>query len=123
MSELEIRDAYAPPMAESLPVMARHEVRAVIVAWERLRIIYNVVLLVAGVGAISLWEFLGMVPVLLGVVGVGIGANACFFAGPLAELYSMGIRRSGPWKSSGRWLVFGGGLGFSLCLFALISMA
>jgi hypothetical protein len=123
MSELEMpgNDPYAPPVAGWLPVtVSGHEVRVVVVAWERLRIVYNLVLLVAGLGVGSIWGIVvGSTEFLLGAAVVGIGANGCFFAGPLVELYLMAIRRSGPWKRPARWALFGSGLGFSLLMFSL----
>lgn len=74
---------------------------AVFVSWERLRLLYNVVLasLVLGLANHSLanGEFLRF------LVLAGLGANVCFCAGPVAEGY---LALLGAHRPTCRWVVF-----------------
>ena len=75
------------------------DVRDVFVRWEKLRILYNLIVgLVGAVGvADAVLDLAGMLehstevmkaPVLVvGIVCYGIGANVCYFLGPIIESY------------------------------------
>lgn len=55
--------------------------------WERLRILYNLLLLGEGVACMTLlWQLLD-IPLLLGAMAYGLGANVMYSFGPLAEIY------------------------------------
>ncbi len=97
--------------------------RCGLVAWEGLRVIYNLVMVIAGgIAALPLiFSFAadknGPGWALLVSIGVfGLGANLCFCLGPLAETYSrlflvpLGVAR---------YALFGIGLLFSLGIVAL----
>lgn len=119
------QNPYAPPQtSDAVPASAsdRNDVRIVVVAWERLRLVYNGVLFVLGMVVMVLWGSEGAVLILPGAVLVAIGANLCFFAGPLVELYAMALKRRGPWGRGARLLLFSSGLGFSALLFAAAAL-
>ncbi len=67
------------------------ELREIVVSWEKLRIHYNLIHLVAGILAIIVLAKTGSVPLGLLIVPAfifAIFANICFCAGPLAEIYA-----------------------------------
>jgi len=94
-------------------------------AWENLRLRYNSILLPAGLLVVVLWEFLLDTPIqILSLAGLafGIGANVCFFAGPLAELYLRALFHRGAPAPSLRKTLFVLGLIGSLCLFGVFAI-
>ncbi len=82
-------------------------------AWEKLRLLYNGLMILPGLGVLTLWVIRGNLPIpgaiAFGII-VGIGANTAFFLGPLAELYLRAVFRSGEGIGRGRWLIFTAGL-------------
>lgn len=103
---------YAPP--SSPPLANDHATLGELVrGWEKLRLIYNGILLLPGIGVLVLWITRQNLPVPVAVVGgilFGIGANVAFMLGPLAELYLRGLFRKGASLGRGRLLIFGAGL-------------
>ncbi len=82
-------------------------------AWEKLRLTYNAIMLGPGIAVLFLWVTKSDLPVPAAVIfGIltGIGANAAFFLGPLAELYLRGLFRQGTPIGRGRILIFSAGL-------------
>ncbi|MCU0797434.1 MAG: hypothetical protein MUF31_16055 [Akkermansiaceae bacterium] len=114
---------YAPPVsADKDSAPDRHALRDIVSGWERLRLLYNLVLLLPGVIVLILWNQRQQMPFGFGLVSaamVAIGANIAFFLGPLAELYFRGLFRQGAPIGRGRWLIFGAGLVVSFGVFAL----
>lgn len=106
---------YAPPAEATAPgLMAPSEVqdrslqtlaRATFLAWEKLRIAYNAVLIVVTVPALAATQQLD-----LGGLGVtlrgAIVANLLYFAGPTIETYVRWLGYDRTWP---RWLLFLGG--------------
>ncbi|MFC7336491.1 hypothetical protein ACFQY0_04815 [Haloferula chungangensis] len=117
-------DPYAPPSSGE-PAATSHEpsaLREVVVAWEKMRWIYNLILLLPGLIIVSLMVLRHEMPVRVGVVGammVGIGANMAYFLGPLTELYFRAIFRNGEPIGQGRKLIFAAGLVVSAGVFLL----
>ncbi len=78
---------------ETLPHVPLDQLaRRIFVAWERLRIVYNSVLAltVLCVGTIYYLQYRPPALPLTGLLGIVvpfIGANVCFFAGPIVETY------------------------------------
>jgi hypothetical protein len=116
-------DPYAPPANSSEPLVdQKPALRELVLAWEKLRILYNALLILPG-----LLVLISMVtdlhtPVIQAVISgavVAVGANCCFFLGPAAELYLRGLFRQGQPLGRGRWLIFGIGTMLSLMLFVL----
>ena len=103
---------YAPPSAS--PLASDHATLGELVrAWEKLRLIYNGIMILPGIGVLVLWITRQQLPIPAAVVGgilFGIGANVAFMLGPLAELYLRGLFRNGASLGKGRMLVFGAGL-------------
>lgn len=103
---------YAPPSAP--PVPSDHATLGELVrAWEKLRLIYNGIMIVPGLGVLALWTTRQKLPIPAAIVGgifFGICANAAFMLGPLAELYLRGLFRNGASLGRGRLLIFGAGL-------------
>lgn len=103
---------YAPPSAS--PLASDHATLGELVrAWEKLRLIYNGIMILPGIGVLVLWITRQQLPIPAAVVGgilFGIGANVAFMLGPLAELYLRGLFRNGASLGRGRMLVFGAGL-------------
>jgi predicted membrane channel-forming protein YqfA (hemolysin III family) len=89
----DIDNPYASPPAAPAGRPANDEAaqldwKSVLRRWEVLRLPYN--LIVGVTGLISLSMFLSLVPselILAGIVFYGVGANVCYFCGPIAELY------------------------------------
>ena len=117
---------YAPPSAP--PVASDHATLGELVrGWEKLRLIYNGIMILPGTGVLVLWVTRQKLPVPAAiVVGIlfGIGANVAFMLGPLAELYLRGLFKNGASLGRGRLLVFGAGLVISagvLLIFGIIA--
>jgi hypothetical protein len=119
---------YQTPMngespAVAPPVFRDATAREVFLAWEKLRLPYNLVLLMATCFALPFaWaDWVQPRRVFLGLVFGAILANVCFCAGPCAEgyLHLLGARGSGA-----RIGLFAAGTLFSLLLamFAILSM-
>lgn len=116
-------DPYAPPRNEPERRDDPPALREVVLGWERLRLLYNGLLLVPGLAVIAVWSLRQGMPLAAGLGGalvVAIGANLAFFLGPLAELYLRGLFRNGESIGRGRWLIFGAGLVVSGGLFLLV---
>lgn len=105
---------YAPPAVGPLayrddPATLGELVRA----WEKLRLLYNGIMILPGIGVLALWcgktEMPFAAAIIFGI-GTGIGANVAFFLGPLSELYLRGLFRKGAPIGKGRWLIFTAGL-------------
>ncbi len=105
---------YATPAAAPLanhgdPAALSELVRS----WEKLRLIYNGIMILPGIGVLALWCTKAAMPVpaaiFLGIF-TGINANIAFFLGPLSELYLRGLLRNGESIGKGRRLIFAAGL-------------
>jgi hypothetical protein len=114
-------DPYAPPSSTLHPVVEQKmALRELVLAWEKLRILYNGLLLLPGLlilFTLVTEENIGVIEALVMGGFVAIGANCCFFLGPAAELYLRGLFRKGEPIGRGRWLIFGSGTMLSLMLF------
>ncbi|MGD7651951.1 MAG: hypothetical protein ACQCXQ_01965 [Verrucomicrobiales bacterium] len=116
-------DPYEPPTADEGTAGEVPVVRRIVVAWERLRLIYNAVLLVPGLvvlGALVQYAEMPVGAAVAGGVFVGLGANAAFFLGPLSEFYLSAVFLGGGALGRGRWLIFGAGVVVSLGFFLLV---
>jgi hypothetical protein len=94
-------------------------------AWEKLRLYFNSILAIPGLGVLALLVSRHQLPsggAVAGGLFVAIAANVAFFLGPLTELYLRGFLRNGQSLGRGRWLIFGAGMIFSLGLFAAIAV-
>lgn len=115
------KDGDSPAVAS--PIVGDASAREVFLAWERLRVPYNLLLLVATCFALPFaWaDWVQPRRVFLGLVFGAIVANVCFCAGPCAEglLHLLGARRNGA-----RICLFAAGTLFSLLLamFAILLM-
>jgi len=116
-------DPYAPPA--SLPDPADDQkpaLREIVIAWERLRILYNALLAIPGflILIVNMDRYgMGLVSAAISAVFVAVCANFCFLLGPATELYLRGLFRQGQSLGRGRWLIFGTGTMLSLMLFVL----
>lgn len=100
---------YSTPASQptSLSTQQR-EFKHVVIAWEKLRLLYNVILLLAGIIALFILinyyrESTNMV--LLESLAFALLANLCFFAGPVCELYLRAFRHVSNAQSL-RWILF-----------------
>ena len=117
-------DPYRPPTADPTSDSPAERdptaPRRIVLSWEKLRIYYNLCLLIIGGAGILLtvgaMDTLRLSPL---IVGFGLGANVCFFAGPLAELYLTAIHFTDDFRT-GRLILFSAGLFISVILVALI---
>lgn len=119
-------DPYAPPAAavrasDAAPAPGEiHALCELVRGWEKLRLLYNAILLPAGLIVLSALVIRSNLPVPAAIAGglfVGFGANAAFFLGPLAELYLRGwLTRGAPFRH-GRKVLFIAGLAVSLLVF------
>lgn len=114
---------YAPPTSE--PTDQPSTLGEMVRAWEKLRLLYNGVMILPGIGVLALWINRSNLPIpaaiALGLL-IGIGANTAFFLGPLGELYLRALFRREEGIGKGRWLIFTTGLVVSgaVVLFACI---
>ncbi len=66
------------------------ELRDIVIGWERMRILYNIILFLVGVTAIFVMmraPYFELAEVILPAIMFGIFANICFCAGPTTETY------------------------------------
>ncbi|MBI5667093.1 MAG: hypothetical protein HZC41_03725 [Chloroflexi bacterium] len=94
------------------------KLETILYAWERRRLTYNVVLFVIGAALVAYGyrQFrvsLSDLEIAAACVGVGIAANLAYFAGPIAEMYSL-VFFNREWLPPLRNLVYVVGLGFSV---------
>lgn len=88
--------------------------------WEKLRLLYNGMLLLPGIGVLAVAFSRDSMPLPLAITSgllCGLGANAAFFGGPLAELYLRAALFRGepkPWLRKG---LFCGG-----CFLSFVAM-
>lgn len=116
-------DPYAPPSSPASPADdQRPALREIVLAWERLRLLYNALLAVPGLLVLNamIGDFgMPLFSAILSGIFVAVSANLCFLLGPVAELYLRGLFRKGQPLGRGRWLIFGSGTMLSLFLFIL----
>lgn len=96
-------------------------VREIVLAWERLRLLYNALLLLPGLGLLAMAVGQGL-PWSVGIVEcvfVALAANVAFFLGPACEFYLSALFLDGRPVGRGRWLIFGAGLVVSAGVFVL----
>lgn len=117
-------DPYAPPTSPPEAGSERQSaLREVVVAWEKLRLLYNGLLALPGALVLfALTDRQGMpwIAALVSAAFVAVAANACFLLGPLAEVYLRGLLLGGRGLGRGRWLIFGAGTVLSLGIFVLV---
>jgi hypothetical protein len=112
---------YAPPSASPL-AEDRAALAELVRSWEKLRLLYNGILFLPGLGVLILWITRQQLPLptaMIGGIFFGIGANVAFMLGPLAELYLRGLFRNGASLGKGRLLIFGAGLTISAGVFLI----
>lgn len=109
MSEL---NPYAPPAAP-LDLIDRAALCELVRAWEKLRLLYNGILLLPGISILVVWNISQHtqqpVAILSGLF-VGFCANIAFFLGPLTEIYLRGFFRYGAPLGKERLAIFGAGM-------------
>jgi hypothetical protein len=89
-----------------------------VIAWEKLRLYFNLVLLLPGLFILSSMG-LSLPTLMAPALFFAVMANLCYLLGPLTELYACAITQQ-PELPKLRHLLFGLGLGGSLLLFILI---
>lgn len=97
--------------------------REIVLAWEKLRLLYNALLAVPGLSIVHLSVTrtgLSLPDGAIGALFVGICANIAFLLGPAAEIYLRGLLREGGAFGRGRLLIFGAGLLCSAGVFGLV---
>jgi hypothetical protein len=115
---------YRPPTQdlESGALLHRHALIDIVRSWEKLRILYNLILLLPGLGILFLqarqFHLSPLVAVVEALV-VAAGANFAFLLGPAAELYFRALFRRGESIGRGRLLIFGAGLVVSAGVFLI----
>lgn len=123
---MDSSNPYASPGIGPDPTLADPSSFAELVrAWEKLRLLYNGILLLPGLGVIALWITVAKLPLPIAAMltpPVAIGANAAFFLGPLAELYFRALFRSGAPIGKGRWLIFSAGVVVSAGVFLIAAI-
>ena len=124
---MEQADIYSPPTSEAV-VEPSGTMRDLVVSWEKKRIRYNFILLPFGLLTLLAWsydDFWSLPYLILLSILFGIAANACYFLGPLAELYCRVIFSSLTSKLQlGTWFYWAG-VAFSLLVilgFALLGL-
>lgn len=116
---------YASPVAVAEPHSAAGNLECfgeLVRGWEKLRLQFNGILFLPGVGVIVLWvgrTELTLPTAVIMAAPIAIGANVAFFLGPLAELYIRGLFRAGYPIGIGRRLIFIAGLMVSAGVFLI----
>ncbi len=117
MSENPYSTSTTAPFADSTALKSSdgsllHIARAVFLAWEKLRIVYVIILclvtlMVTGATGLSNWRVLRL------IVEGAVVANVAYFAGPTIETYVRWLGYERMWP---RWLMFGSGTLLSIVL-------
>jgi hypothetical protein len=107
-------DPYTPPSPGPLTFGGEPAALGELVrGWEKLRLVYNGIMILPGICVLALWVSKMGMPVPGAIVSglfTGLGANAAFFLGPVSELYLRGLFRQGAPIGKGRMLIFAAGL-------------
>ena len=114
---------YAPPESgDSAEAPTSPGFKELVVGWEKLRLIYNGLLLIPGIVVLILYARTGMpLPaVLIFSALFALAANIAFLLGPLTELYFTALFFHGTSKKPARRLIFSAGL---LVSFGVILLA
>ena len=118
-------DPYQTPRSMDGPGQPPAALGDLVRSWEKLRLLYNGILILPGLGVLTLWMTRGNLPattvVILGIV-TAVLANIAFLLGPIAELYIRAYFRGGESIGKGRWLIFSAGLLVSAGVFLLASV-
>lgn len=118
-------DPYKPPVETTPGIQNLAALSELVGGWEKLRLLYNAIMILPGLGVLALWITRAGMPwqaaLTLGFI-TGIGANCAFFLGPLSELYLRGFFRAGEGIGKGRSLIFCGGLVVSAGVLLLASI-
>jgi hypothetical protein len=113
----QIGDDAAPVFLDAMAELVR--------SWEKFRLYYNGILLLPGLGVLTLFVTRLDMPAGGAAASgtfVAVGANIAFFLGPLAELYLRGFLLGGRALGRGRLLIFAAGVMVSFGLFAVIAL-
>lgn len=92
MSQAAMMPGTARASSEAAPAPT---LKHIFIAWEKLRVLYVLALAAVTLSSIPL-EAMKRLDVWIAVAILAIGANACYFAGPIAETYLcwLGLRRN-----------------------------
>lgn len=119
-------DPYLSPVAQPVTTSRQQQqFKQIVIAWEKLRLLYNVVMLLTGVVALFVMvnyfrESTGTL--ITQVLFYGIAANLFFFAGPVCELYLRAFRNVTNAQTL-RWILFITGTVFSLIPAGLMTIS
>ncbi len=118
-------DPYQPPISSDIQAKDIAALSELVKSWEKLRGIYNALLILPGLGVLALWSTRTEMPtgaiIFCGLLA-GLGANAAFFLGPLAELYIRVGFRGSKTIGKGRLLIFSTGLVISAAVMILAAL-
>lgn len=70
--------------------------REIVIGWEKLRLRYNLILLIPGLLTLVIWIHQDLSQLILFIIPsifFAIGANCCYLLGPLAELYGKALSK------------------------------
>ncbi|BDS05129.1 hypothetical protein NT6N_01690 [Oceaniferula spumae] len=98
--------------------------RAVVLAWEKLRLKYNVILLIPGLIVLAIYISQQELAVIGSIFGGGLmaaGANLGYFLGPISELYLCAFSNKAELPVYRKYAFWAGVVG-SLGLFVLIAI-
>lgn len=112
-------DPYAPPLTQvsSAEPEAQQALGELVKGWEKLRMLYNALLLLPGIAVLAVNVSQGGMNVPIAITSgllCGLGANGAYFAGPLAELYLRAILFKSKPSPLLRKALFAGGILISL---------
>lgn len=112
---------YESPKAEPATPQSQTLTKTAVIAWEKLRLIFNAVLL--GEGLLFGAPLMLMDPSLVaGAILFAICANVFFCLGPMLEMYLIAFRGV-CLPTFGRNSLFGVGLGFSILIVAVLGVS
>ncbi|MDQ8188726.1 hypothetical protein [Roseibacillus persicicus] len=109
-------DVYQAPAQRNEP--DPNSLRELVHGWERMRLRFNLILLPLGLIDLLLWSYQDWTQLLFllpGALLFEIGANCCYFLGPLAELYARALLP----EVTPRQLFYWAGVVFSLLIILL----
>ncbi|MCP5535546.1 MAG: hypothetical protein H7A51_04830 [Akkermansiaceae bacterium] len=119
-------DPYAPPASHPTDGggPASESPRNIVVAWERMRIQYNLILLLPGLVVLILYVAGNSMPMAVAIPGAlvtALAANVCYFAGSISEFFVCALLNT-PEHPSYRKTAYIAGIVLSLVVFGIVSL-
>ena len=119
-------DIYRPPESSGLGLQDQAALGELMRGWEKMRLRYNLILLPFGLITLGIWAYTEpsfALALLLPSLAFGVGANLCYLAGPMVELYWRALFLNSEKAPHVRNLLYWGGVVLSIGILLLSILA